>query len=224
MRKWTLVIVAILLVLSAAAVGGCSKKKYTIVIGVSGQGTTVPAAGTYAYNEGTVVNISAIPAASDNESMQETWTLDEWGGDASGADTTISVTMDGDKSVTANFCASVSLLNAGITVHAGEFYDVPIRLRDIMHNVTLSGSFTASGGSGNDIEVFVLSQADFTNWQNGYSYSALYSSGRVTTATFNVSLPTPSVGQTSDYHVVYSNTFSWISTKQVNTTVNLNWF
>lgn len=222
MKKWVFVGLAVLLVLSGFA-GGCSKKKYSLVIGVSGQGTTVPAAGSYAYSKGTVVNISAIPAATDNESMQETWTLNKWSGDASGADTTISITIDGDKSVTANFSASVSLLNAGITVHAGEFYDVPIHLRDIMQDVVLSGSFTASGGSGNDIEVFVLSQADFTNWQNGHSYSALYSSGRVTTAGFNVSLPTPSVGQTSDYHVVYSNTFSWISTKQVNTTVNLNW-
>ena len=223
MKKWTLVLMAVLLVLSAAIVGGCSKKKYSLTITVNGQGTTTPAAGDHTYNAGTVVTIGAIPAASDNESLGETWKLDYWSGDVTGTDTTVSITMDGDKSLTANFSASVSLLNAGITVHAGEIYDAPIHLHDIMHNVTLSGSFTASGGSGNDIEVFVLSQADFTNWHNGHSYSALYSSGRVTTATFNVSLPTPSMGQTSDYHVVYSNTFSWISTKQVNTTVDLNW-
>jgi len=223
MKKWAFLVIAILLVVSGFAIG-CGKTKYSLVIDVNGQGTTVPAAGSHTYSEGTVVNISATPAASDNESLSETWKLDHWSGDASGTDTTVSITMDGDKSLTANFSASLSLLNAGITVYAGEIYDVPIHLHDIMHNITLSGSFTASGGSGNDIKVFVLSQADFTNWQNGGSYSALYSSGQITTATFNVSLPTPSVGQTIDYHVVYSNTFSWISTKQVNTTVNLNWY
>jgi hypothetical protein len=223
MKKWVFAVMAAVLVLSAFA-GGCGKKKYSLTINVIGQGTTVPASGSRTYNEGTIVEISAIPAASDNQSMQETWRVDDWSGDASGVDATISVTMDGDKSVTARFSATVSPLDAKITVSAGQYYDVPIHLRDMMHDVALSGSFTASGGSGNDVEVFILSQADFTNWQNGHSYSALYSSGRVTTATFNVSLPTPSAGQTSDYHVIYSNTFSWISTKQVNTTVDLNWY
>jgi hypothetical protein len=37
-----------------------------------------------------------------------------------------------------------------------------------LRSFTLQGNFTASGGLGNDVEAFVLSEADFVNWQNGH--------------------------------------------------------
>ena len=70
----------------------------TMAVNPGGGGTTTPAAGTSSYAADTVVDISATPAAG-YEFMS--WTGDV--ADAYAASTT--VTMDGDKTVTANFTA-----------------------------------------------------------------------------------------------------------------------
>jgi len=69
---------------------------YTLTVAVNGNGSTTPAAGEYTYAEGTVVNISATPA--------EGWRFDGWmGGVANPNSASTTVTVDGDKTVTANF-------------------------------------------------------------------------------------------------------------------------
>lgn len=65
---------------------------YTLAISTNGQGT-VSGAGT--YNEGTVVSVTATPDPG--------WQFDGWSGDASGTANPLSITMDENKSVTANF-------------------------------------------------------------------------------------------------------------------------
>lgn len=80
----------------------------------------------------------------------------------------------------------------------------------------LSGTFTASGGSGNDIIVLVMGATDYVNWENEHQASTYYDSGQITTGGFNVILPS-----SGTYHLVYSNQFSIISTKNVNTQANL---
>ena len=110
-----------------------------------------------------------------------------------------------------------NVVNGLITVGAGSYSYYPIDLSGGVTGVSLQGSFTASGGSGNDIVVLVMDQADFTNWQNGHSVSAYYSSGQETTGTISASLPDGS----GSYYLVYSNTFSTFSSKNVQTTVNL---
>ena len=84
-------------------------------------------------------------------------------------------------------------------------------------NFRLLGSFTASGGSENDIVVLILVDSAYTNWVSGHEVTALYSSGQVTEGTFNVPI---TISSTHTYHVVYSNRFS-TSTKRVTTTVNI---
>jgi len=62
----------------------------------SGNGGTVnPSSGTYIYDAGTEVTITAIP--------ENGYRFSEWSGDASGTDNPIKITMDSDKSVKANF-------------------------------------------------------------------------------------------------------------------------
>lgn len=58
-------------------------------------GTTVPPPGSYSYERGSVVTISAQPS--------EGWALAGWAGDAGGTSTTVQVTMDGDKTASAVF-------------------------------------------------------------------------------------------------------------------------
>jgi hypothetical protein len=76
-------------------------------------------------------------------------------------------------------------------------------------SVLLHGNFTASGGMGNDIEVFVLPESDFVNWQNGHSAKTFYNSGKVTVGSLNVNLP----ADAGTYYLVFSNKFSLLTQK-----------
>ncbi len=94
MKKWTFLLVAMLVTLSLLP-SGCAKKENTLAIAVSGQGTTVPATGTYTCQDGQSVTISATPASG--------WKFDGWSGDASGTNGTLSLLMNEKKGITANF-------------------------------------------------------------------------------------------------------------------------
>jgi len=75
----------------------CEPVTYTLTMAVDpiGGGTTNPAVGSHTYPENEVVTLTATPASG--------YHFVEWTGDASGTNPTTSVTMDGDKTVTANF-------------------------------------------------------------------------------------------------------------------------
>ncbi len=69
---------------------------FTLTMAVSGQGTITPEPGSYTYFEGDVVSISATPA--------DGWRFVNWtGGVASSTSASTTVTMNTDKTVTANF-------------------------------------------------------------------------------------------------------------------------
>ena len=78
-------------------------------------------------------------------------------------------------------------------------------------SVHLDGNFTASGGTGNDIEVFVLPEDDFVNWQNRHAARTYYKSGKVTVGKFSVTLPSDA----GTYYLVLDNRFSLLSKKEV---------
>lgn len=77
------------------------------------------------------------------------------------------------------------------------------------------GRFKARGGSGNDVEVLLLTKEGYENWANGHSCQqcCFYQSGRVTTGHLDVSLPT------GDYVLVFSNKFSVFSSKIVDSDI-----
>ena len=87
----------LLLLLSVLFVMSCSKEtiKYTLTTSVNpaNSGTINPNGGT--VDEGQQVSITAAPTAE--------FVFDKWTGAASGSNETVSVIMDSDKSVTANF-------------------------------------------------------------------------------------------------------------------------
>ena len=72
-------------------------RQYTLTVAVSPSegGNTSPYPGTYTYDEGTAVNITTTPASG--------WSFAGWSGDASGSANPITVTMNSNKTVTANF-------------------------------------------------------------------------------------------------------------------------
>jgi hypothetical protein len=68
---------------------------YTLALNTSGSGFVYPSAGNRTYRAGTSVRITAYPYSG--------WQFDHWEGDASGTNSTITVAMDGNKTVTAVF-------------------------------------------------------------------------------------------------------------------------
>lgn len=73
-------------------------------------GTISPPAGTYTYPEGATVEVTATPNPG--------YTFDHWSGDCTGAGR-CSVTLDADKSVTANFAAITGNVRSAATPSAG---------------------------------------------------------------------------------------------------------
>jgi len=87
-------------------------------------------------------------------------------------------------------------------------------------NVTLQGNFTASGGSGNDIEAYVMSEADFVNWQNSHPAKTYYNSGKVTVGNINVNLP----ADAGTYYLVLNNKFSLLTSKSVRVSATFTYY
>lgn len=114
---------------------------------------------------------------------------------------------------------TLNLVNGTITVSAGKHYDVSFTIdASRMQNAVVSGSFAVSGGSGNDVIAFIMDDVAYTNWGHGHSVNVLYNSGQVTTGVINVPIAT-----SGQYYLIYSNTFSTFSSKQVSTKVDLKW-
>jgi len=84
----------------------------------------------------------------------------------------------------------------------------------------MKGHFTASGGAGNDIEVFVVNEDEYTNWQNGHPTKALYSSGKVTQDSINLTLP----AEAATYYVVFNNKFSLLAPKAIEADIDVNFY
>lgn len=91
---------AILLIHFQPWAGTPSTETYTLttIVNPSGAGSISPAGGEYASSE--QVTLTASPA--------NDYTFDHWSGDASGNSTTVTITMDRDYSIIANFASTVS--------------------------------------------------------------------------------------------------------------------
>ena len=84
----------------------------------------------------------------------------------------------------------------------------------------MQGHFTATGGSGNDIEVYLLNQDEYTNWENHHQTPTYYNSGKVTTGEANVVLPSDA----GTYYLVFNNKFSLVSPKAVDENFTMTYY
>jgi hypothetical protein len=105
-------------------------------------------------------------------------------------------------------------LNAG----AATYFKLPVSAG--AYNASVKGHFSATGGFGNDIEVFVMTEDDYVNWQNGHSVNTLYNSGKVTQETLNVTLP----ADAAMYYLVFSNKSSLLIPRAVQANVILTYY
>ena len=113
---------------------------------------------------------------------------------------------------------TMNIVNSMIRVEPGQYNYYQFSAPAGSSGVTVSGTFTAGGGSGNDIKVLILDEQNFINYRNGHQANVFYSSGQETVGNINADVPT---GQT--LYLVYDNTFSVVSGKEVTTNVNLTY-
>ena len=70
-------------------------EEYDLTIDIDGEGSTDPAEGVHTYEDGEEVTVTATPDTG--------WVFDGWSGDSDSSDSEITITMDGNKSIVANF-------------------------------------------------------------------------------------------------------------------------
>ncbi len=113
---------------------------------------------------------------------------------------------------------TATIAGGSFTVEASHYsyyrFTVPQDATDIVVN----GHFSVSGGSGNDIEVYLISENDFVNWQNNHQAKTYYNSHKVTQDDINVRLSNPGT-----YYLVFNNNFSLFSSKAVQASVTLHY-
>jgi hypothetical protein len=114
--------------------------------------------------------------------------------------------------------AKVLLDDDRFAVAAGSSRVLSVTLSVEMESPRLIGSFRAYGGLGNDILVYVFDDENYINWRNGHNAGHLYYSGRVTTGSFELPLL-----EDGTYHIVYCNIISITASKEVDTTVTLEY-
>jgi hypothetical protein len=103
-----------------------------------------------------------------------------------------------------------TIVDGSFVVPPRTFKPFEIVIEPEMSNPRLEGTFTASG-SNNDIEVLLLDEQQFSNWQNRHEFKSAYASGRVTADKVRIDLPS----EPGKYFMIFSNRFSIISNKGV---------
>jgi hypothetical protein len=94
-------------------------------------------------------------------------------------------------------------------------FSVPSGASDVL----LEGTFTATGGSSNDVAMALFSSDEFAKSQDQGTATALYESGRTHQAQLNIKLP-PDAGT---YYLVFSNNFLLSTPKVVRASVRLHY-
>jgi hypothetical protein len=84
--------------------------------------------------------------------------------------------------------------------------------------VAVNGHFSATGGTGNDIECYILDEDGLANFKNGHPATTYFNSGRVTQAKIGAVLATPGT-----YYLILDNRFSLFTPKAVQIDATLSY-
>ena len=113
----------------------------------------------------------------------------------------------------------VRIVNTAITVNAGSFAWYPFSVPENANTLAVTGHFTATGGSGNDIIVYILDEDGLANLKNGHPTRTYYNSEKVTQSSIQAVLP-PAPGT---YYLVFDNRFSLLTPKAVQVNASLSY-
>lgn len=80
------------------------------------------------------------------------------------------------------------------------------------------GRFEASGGDGNDIEVYITDEDGMTNLRNNHQMSGWYDSGKVTVGEIDATL------KPGTYYLVFNNRFSFLTNKAINSEIKVEMY
>lgn len=105
----------------------------------------------------------------------------------------------------------VTIVNSAATVNASSYAWYTFVVPPNANTVAVNGHFTATGGSGNDIQCYILDDDGLVNFKNGHPARAFFNSGKVTQSKIGAVLP-PTPGT---YYIVLDNRFSLITPKAV---------
>lgn len=113
---------------------------------------------------------------------------------------------------------SQNILNGSVAVQSGGrlTYQVPVGTE--MLSPRIVGRLVATGGTGNDIIVGVMTDAEYVNYANGHQGTPLYYSGQVTVADVRAAVP-----GAGTYVVFLDNKFSAFTPKTVAGRLQLDW-
>jgi hypothetical protein len=114
---------------------------------------------------------------------------------------------------------SVPIGAAALTVNATAYSWYQVFVPPGVTSVSITGHFTATGGMGNDIAVYILDEDGFTNFKNGHPANTFYNSGKVTTASISAALP----NSPTSYYLIFDNRFSLLTPKAVQLNATLNY-
>jgi hypothetical protein len=128
-----------------------------------------------------------------------------------------------------------TILDSSFTVSAHSFRYYKFSLPEGSLNVAVVGEFSSAADSranaklkgekdkadavDNDIQVYVLSEAAFTIWQNGYATASVYDSGQVSQGKVQTEVPAGA----GIYYLVFNNKFSPKTPKSVQASVLLRY-
>ncbi|MGQ9680720.1 MAG: InlB B-repeat-containing protein [Candidatus Bathyarchaeia archaeon] len=141
---------------------------YNLIISVNGAGTTDPEPGIYSYSQGTVVQLTAYPDSG--------YIFTGWSGSLTGNANPATITMDSNKTVTANFAEEPSIFYTGyepgdpswssITTSGGTF----TVSSDIRHHGSYSGRYATSGSTGTQNAYTTVNVNEGDVYVRGYFY------------------------------------------------------
>jgi hypothetical protein len=114
---------------------------------------------------------------------------------------------------------SIQLLSGGLVVKPLQYRYHEFSIKSTWKNIKVSGQFRASGGVRNDIRIFIMNKIDYENMINGHPHNNIYDSGQITVDKIAVNLS--SIDE--NYVLVYDNTFSTYSIKEVNGNIKLTY-
>jgi hypothetical protein len=113
----------------------------------------------------------------------------------------------------------IPITNGALTVNASAYSYYQFTVPQGATAVNVNGHFTASGGMGNDIIVYILDEDGFANFKNGHPAQTYYNSEKITQASIGAVLP----NVPATYYLLFDNRFSLITPKAVQVTATLNY-
>ena len=110
------------------------------------------------------------------------------------------------------------LTNGAASVNAASYLWYTFTIPARASSVAINGHFTATGGTGNDIECYILDEDGFANFKNGHPAKTYYNSGKVTQAKIEAgNLPA------GTYYLILDNRFSLLTPKAVQIQATLSY-